>query len=52
MLLNRKVLYTAMTRARELMIVVGWVEVLEAMVKKKQSGKRFTAQRTRLEELS
>ncbi|MCL2546306.1 MAG: ATP-dependent RecD-like DNA helicase [Oscillospiraceae bacterium] len=52
MLLNRKVLYTAMTRARELMIVVGRVEVLEAMVKKKQSGKRFTSLRTRLEELS
>jgi len=50
-LLNRKVLYTGITRARELLILVGRTEVLEQMVQKKQGNRRYTSLRKRIEEL-
>ncbi len=51
MLLNRKVLYTAMTRARELLICVGQQGIIDQMVAKKQGSKRLTSLRLRLEEM-
>ena len=47
-LLARGVLYTAITRARELFIVVGSGELLEKMVANDRQTRRYSALRTRL----
>ena len=49
-LLTRSVLYTAITRARELLIVVGDEEVLAAMVRNDRRQKRYSGLKLRLEE--
>ena len=49
-LLTRSVLYTAITRARELLIVVGDEEVLAAMVGNDRRQKRYSGLKLRLEE--
>lgn len=49
MLLTRNLLYTAVTRASQMVILVGKPEVLEAMVKNSQSVHRYTSLRTLLE---
>ena len=49
-LLTRSVLYTAITRARELLIVVGDEEVLAAMVHNDRRQKRYSGLKLRLEE--
>ena len=49
-LLTRSVLYTAITRARELLIVVGDEEVLAAMVRNDRRQKRDSGLKLRLEE--
>ena len=49
-LLTRSVLYTAITRARELLIVVGDDEVLAAMVRNDRRQKRYSGLKLRLEE--
>ncbi len=47
-LLVRSVLYTAITRARELFIVVGEEELLNKMVENDRHARRYSALRTRL----
>ncbi len=47
-LLHRSVLYTAMTRARELLIIVGDVGVIEYMVNNKKQRNRYSALRARI----
>jgi exodeoxyribonuclease V alpha subunit len=48
-LLSRSVLYTAITRARELLIVVGREEVLAAMVENGQRNRRYSGLKLRLQ---
>lgn len=48
-LLNRSVLYTAITRARELLIIVGRQEVIAAMVENAKTGRRYTGLKLRLQ---
>ena len=48
-LLNRRVLYTAITRARELLIIVGQGQAIAAMVQNANVGKRYTGLKLRLE---
>ncbi len=50
-LLHRSVLYTAMTRARELLIIVGDGEVIKYMVENNKQRKRYSALRARITEL-
>lgn len=47
-LLHRSVLYTAVTRAREMLILVGDQPTLEQMVKNNKQRKRYSALRARL----
>ena len=47
-LLSRAVLYTAVTRARSLLIVVGDEEVFTAMVENNRTQKRYSGLKTRL----
>ena len=47
-LLSRGVLYTAITRARELFVVVGSAELLERMTANDRQARRYSALRTRL----
>ncbi len=48
-LLSRSVLYTAITRARELLIVVGRQETVAAMVENAKRGRRYTGLKLRLQ---
>jgi exodeoxyribonuclease V alpha subunit len=48
-LLNRSILYTAVTRAKELLILVGREEVVSAMVENARVGRRYTGLKLRLE---
>ena len=48
-LLNRSVLYTAITRARELLIIVGRVETVIAMTANAQKNRRYTGLKLRLQ---
>ena len=48
-LMNRSVLYTAITRARQLLIVVGRAEAVEAMVHNAKTGRRYTGLKLRLQ---
>jgi exodeoxyribonuclease V alpha subunit len=48
-LLSRSVLYTAITRARELLIIVGRQETLAAMVQNEKRGRRYTGLKLRLQ---
>lgn len=48
-LLNRSVLYTAITRARELLIVVGREETVGIMVQNAKVGRRYTGLKLRLQ---
>lgn len=48
LLLSRSVLYTAITRARELLIVVGREEVIAAMVNNDRQQRRYSALKLRL----
>ena len=50
MLLNRSVLYTAITRARQLLILVGREEVVSTMVQNAKVGRRYTGLKLRLQE--
>lgn len=51
MLLCRRVLYTAITRAKSLMIIVGSKETVKVMVENHRQNVRFSGLRYRLEEL-
>ena len=48
-LLNRSVLYTAITRARQLLIVVGREEAVAAMVQNARIGRRYSGLKLRLQ---
>ena len=48
-LLNRSVLYTAITRARELLIIVGREETVIAMTANAQKNRRYTGLKLRLQ---
>lgn len=48
-LLNRSVLYTAITRARELLIIVGREETVAVMTQNAKVGRRYTGLKLRLQ---
>ncbi len=48
-LLNRSVLYTAITRARELLIIVGRQETVAAMTQNAKTNRRYTGLKLRLQ---
>ena len=48
-LLSRSVLYTAITRARELLIIVGREETVHAMTQNAKVGRRYTGMKLRLQ---
>lgn len=50
MLLTRSVLYTAITRARELFIIVGREEVIAAMTQNDRQQRRYSALKLRLQQ--
>ncbi|MCL2046321.1 MAG: ATP-dependent RecD-like DNA helicase [Oscillospiraceae bacterium] len=47
-LLSRSILYTAMTRAKKLLVIVGSLEVMEKMVINDRQNKRYSGLRARL----
>ncbi len=49
MLLNRSILYTAITRAKELLIIVGREEMVFAMTQNAKVGRRYTGLKLRLQ---
>lgn len=49
-LLTRSILYTAITRARELLIVIGREDVVAAMTQNDMRGKRYSGLKLRLQE--
>jgi len=51
-LLNRSILYTAITRAKQLLIIVGREETIGAMVENAKSVRRYTGLKLRLQENS
>lgn len=48
-LLNRSILYTAITRAKELLIIVGREETVGIMVENAKTGRRYTGLKLRLQ---
>ncbi len=48
-LLSRSVLYTAITRARELLVIVGRPETIAAMTQNAKVGRRYTGMKLRLQ---
>ena len=48
-LLSRSVLYTAITRARELLIITGRAETVAAMIENAKRGRRYTGLKLRLQ---
>ena len=48
-LLSRSILYTAITRAKELLIIVGREETVHAMVQNAKIGRRYTGLKLRLQ---
>ena len=50
LLLTRSVLYTAITRARELFIIVGNEEVIAAMTRNDRQQRRYSGLKLRLEQ--
>ena len=49
-LLNRSVLYTALTRAKELLIIVGREEVIATMTENTGGNRRYTGLKLRLQQ--
>jgi len=50
--MNRNLIYTAITRARQLVIIVGDVNLVNQMVDNSEEQKRYTSLALRLEELN
>lgn len=48
-LLSRSILYTAITRAKELLIIVGREETVAIMTQNAKVGRRYTGLKLRLE---
>ncbi|MCQ2421082.1 MAG: ATP-dependent RecD-like DNA helicase [Clostridia bacterium] len=51
LLLTRSVLYTAITRARELLIVVGYEDVIAAMAQNNRKQRRYSGLKLRLQKM-
>ena len=51
MLMNRNLLYTAITRARQMVCIIGSPEIVEEMIKNEREEKRFTGLKKRLLEI-
>jgi exodeoxyribonuclease V alpha subunit len=51
MLMNKNLLYTAVTRAKDLVIIIGKTRVLYSMIKNRQTIKRFSALDFRIKQL-
>ena len=49
-LLNRSILYTAITRAKQLLIIVGREDTIAAMVENAKTVRRYTGLKLRLQE--
>ena len=49
-LLNRSILYTAITRAKELLIIAGREDTVAAMVENAKTGRRYTGLKLRLQQ--
>ena len=49
-LLSRSILYTAITRARELMIIAGTEQTVQTMTENARTGRRYTGLKLRLQE--
>ncbi len=49
-LLNRSVLYTAITRAKELLVICGREDTIAAMTENAKTGRRYTGLKLRLQE--
>jgi exodeoxyribonuclease V alpha subunit len=49
MMLQRNLLYTAVTRGKKLVVLIGTKKVLGMAVRRQDTGKRYTALRKRLE---
>ena len=49
-LLTRSILYTAITRAKELMVVAGREETLRVMTENAKTGRRYTGLKLRLQQ--
>ena len=49
-LLSRSILYTAITRARELLIISGRPETVATMTQNAKTGRRYTGLKLRLQE--
>ena len=50
--MNRNLIYTAITRARQLVIIVGDVNLVNQMIDNSEEQKRYTSLALRLEELN
>ena len=50
LLLNRNLFYTAVTRAKKLLVLVGYEDAIESMVNNSHSRRRYTALNLRLRE--
>jgi len=50
MMLQRNLLYTAVTRGKKLIVLLGTKKALGMAVKRQDTAKRYTALRKRLEE--
>ena len=50
-LLSRDLLYTAVTRARELLVVVGETAIVQAMIENGRKTRRYSGLRARLGEV-
>ena len=48
-LLSRSILYTAITRAKELLIIVGREETVAAMTQNAKVGRRYSGMKLRLQ---
>ena len=51
-LMNRNLIYTAITRARQLVILVGDVTLVNQMIDNSEEHKRYTSLAIRLEEMN
>ena len=47
-LLTRNILYTAITRAKQLLVIVGSMDTVAYMVENNQKGRRYSALKVRL----
>ena len=52
MLYTRNLLYTAVTRAKKIMIIVGSQEKLDMMIRNNYTNKRYSGLKFKIEELS